>query len=541
MFSRWLPLVVVALVGTETTAALAQKSGAPTVVVRVRSLDTVLENARTIVGLVGQEELGRQFEGLVRAKIGEQGLEGIDTKRPIGAYVNFGKELEDTGGVLMVPIASEKAFLDLLDNLNFKPTQDANGIYTIRTGAPVDISFRFANQYAYFTSINLETLAPGKLQAPAKIFSGKQDSAISATVRLDQLPEAAKLLMHASLEAELNKIRDKKEPSDTKALKAFRAEALKEIAKLFSTVLEDGAEVTAEIDLNRDTKEFTARWSLTAQPGTKLTKVVADLGKSTSLFAGLKGSDSTVAGLVHLALPPAVRQSFEELIDESTAKALDNLRDEKKKKQAEALIQSLVPSLKAGELDAGFEMTGPGADKHYTVVAGIKLKEGDKLAKTLRDLLSQTLDDLPPQARDLIKLDADSVDSIKIHRIDVGQFFDPKTSAVFGSSPVHLALRDDALFISVGENGLAAIKKALVSKAGATHAAFSFEVAVARLLPLMTKLSEPPEAAQRLFAGDDGRIRVTIEAGASLSAKISANMSVLQFLGGYAGKKLKLN
>ena len=46
----------------------------------------------------------------------DKGLQGIDLKRPVGAYVRFGKELEDLSGAILIPVADQPAFLDLLDN-----------------------------------------------------------------------------------------------------------------------------------------------------------------------------------------------------------------------------------------------------------------------------------------------------------------------------------------------------------------------------------------------------------------------------------------
>ena len=537
---RCLTILAVAFAALSPTPSFAQSEKTPTVVVRVRSLETVLDNARTVVGLVGQEELGRQFEGIVRAKIGEQGLEGIDLKRPIGAYLFFGKELEDVGAVVMVPIASEKAFLSLLENISFKPTEK-DGIYTVKTGFPVDVSFRFANKYAYFTAINTESIATNRLQDPAKVLASKSDSDISAAIRIDQLPEAAKLLMLASVEDELNKIRDKKEAGETPAQQAFRLEALKQISKLFATVLEDGEQINYEASLRRQQGEAHASYSLTAKSGSKLAKMIADLGSTKSLFAGFNSSDAVLSGLVHVMLPPEIRKSFEAVVEETKEMALAGLNDPAKKKQAESLLEALLPSLKAGELDAGFALTGPNANKKYTVVAGVKIKEGDKLAKIVRDLLDQTTKDLPPQVRDLIKLDADSVGNVKIHRFDVGPAFDPKAAEVFGQSPVHVAIRNDAAFVSVGEEGLAAIKKAVASQAAGAAPPLAFEVAVARLAPLMGKALNSSDAGSNAFANDDGRITVRLEGGAALTAQVTAKLSVLQFFGGIAGKKLKIN
>src|SRR6266540_2348012 len=58
----------------------------PTVIVRVQSLDGLIADARYLATLAGQGELATQAEGVLKTYIGEKGIEGIDTKRPMGVY-----------------------------------------------------------------------------------------------------------------------------------------------------------------------------------------------------------------------------------------------------------------------------------------------------------------------------------------------------------------------------------------------------------------------------------------------------------------------
>src|SRR6266850_786593 len=84
-------------------AAPALHAGeAPAVVVRVKSLDVLVQNVNLVVRLVGQEEYAKQIEGLIKSKIGKKGLEGIDPTRPFGAYVRFGKNLDDVSGAILI-------------------------------------------------------------------------------------------------------------------------------------------------------------------------------------------------------------------------------------------------------------------------------------------------------------------------------------------------------------------------------------------------------------------------------------------------------
>src|ERR1035438_3331765 len=101
---------------------------APTIVVRVQSLNALLQNLNLVVKLVGQEDAATQIEGLIKGKIGKKGLEGIDPARPFGAYIRFGKEIDDIKGAILVPIADHDTFLNLLAAQNVEVTKDKDNI-----------------------------------------------------------------------------------------------------------------------------------------------------------------------------------------------------------------------------------------------------------------------------------------------------------------------------------------------------------------------------------------------------------------------------
>ena len=132
MRSRWFSAIALLwLLGVPAAVQAGDAKKTPMVVVRVRSVDAVVDNVKLVVALAGRENVAQQIEGLIKAKIGPNGLEGIDSKRPFGGYARIGSDFNDVVGVAMIPIADEKAFLSLLENLNFKPARDKKGVYTV--------------------------------------------------------------------------------------------------------------------------------------------------------------------------------------------------------------------------------------------------------------------------------------------------------------------------------------------------------------------------------------------------------------------------
>jgi hypothetical protein len=513
----------------QTASAQETKNPPPTVVVRVRSVDTVIENVKLVVSLAGRENIAQQIEGLIKTKVGPKGLEGIDPKRPFGAYARFSEELQ-VAGVVMLPIADENAFLGLLENLNYKATKDKKGLYSVKTGTGVEVYFRFAHKYAYATALNLEALDPANLIEPGKIFPEQQATAFSATIRLDQIPRPAKLIAAFTVEQELTKVRDKKEPGETEKQKEFRVQVLNEISRQFKAILDEGGEFNANLDINKKSGELLADVNFAAKSGSGLAKEIGNLAKTPSLFGGLKGPDSAAHGLVHYLLPERVHEAFEAVVDEVKTKGLAGINDESKRKQAEGLLKVLLPTLKAGELDAAFNFNRAGPDKLFNLVAAVKLRNGDELGKTIRDLAAELLKDIPAAEAAKVKLDADSANGVKIHRVDVQDKMDDKAKAVFGANPLYLAIRQDAFFLAVGEDGLDAIKKAIGTRAAESSPAFLLNASVARLAPLLARTEQQKEMVRTVFSkGDEGRIHVTLEGGSALRFRLTTQLSVLQF------------
>jgi len=269
---------------------------------------------------------------------------------------------------------------------------------------------------------------------------------------------------------------------------------------------------------------------LTGREDTKLAGNIADLGKATSVFGGALGSDAAMSFLMHWALPDALRDSLSPVVDEAVKKALENEKDDTRRSQAEKFFKALDPTLKAGDVDVAFSLRGPSADKHYTLMAGVKLKDGAGVEKAVRDLVKS----LPERDQEKVKFDAETADGVKIHRVDAHKSFDAKARQTLGDHPLYVAFKDDALVVGGGPDGLAALKEALTAapKAGPQ---FQFTMALARAAELMAQDKQntaAPAAARKVFGGGgkgDDTISLVVEGGKELKVRFSAKALVVKF------------
>jgi hypothetical protein len=510
----------------------------PTVVIRVKSLDTVLQNFKVLASLLGREQAADDIQALIKAKVGAKGLQGVDLSRPFGAYVRFGKELEDLNGAVLIPVADQPAFLAGLENIGLSPAKGKDGIYTLQTKLNIDLYLRFAKNYAFVSGINTENLSEKNLLDPAKVLAGPADSVISATVRLDQVPDPAKLLVMAQLEQNLQNEQDKAIQGETPAQKEFRKVTLRHLAKVVSDVLKEGQRVRLDIALDKDKKDLAVRFSLSANGGTDLARTIESAGRNKSAFAGLMTHNAALRGSVGTAFPPAMHKAFANAIEEAADKAIAGLGTESKRKQAQSLINAVMPTVKAGQLDAFFGMTGP-VDKHYTLLAAVKVANGDELGAVVHELIVGELKNLSAEQKQKIQLDVASVGTVKIHKFELPP--DAKTGKVIEDLPgdpnLYVAFRKDAVLLAIGQNSLATLKEAIaVDQPGPVPVAL-FDFDVARIAPSLAQTPEQRALAAKLFpSGKEGKIRVAVEGGETLTLRLNIGLDVLEFFAKMKGK-----
>lgn len=504
----------------------------PSVVVRVKSLDALLQNLNLVVKLIGQEDAARQIEAAIKSKVGKKGIEGIDPARPIGAYVRFGKEIDDLNGAILIPIADEKTFLTLLDNFDLAYKKDKDGIYTHKTTKNVDVYFRFAHKYLYVTSVNTESIQDKNLPDPAKALAVSGDATISILARVDQIPDAAKLIALFNLEESIQAAKKEGPPNETATQKAFRAALLDDVHKMTKSVINQAADVRFDLDVSDKTKELAVNVSITGKPGSDLAKSIQSLGSFKSPLAGMVKKDVAFHGSFHFALPATLHKAFESVLDEAAAKSLEGIQNPMKKKQADTLFKALMPSAKAGEYQIVAAILGPQAER-YTFVGALKLKDGTKLGTSVHELLTDALKQIPEAERGKIQLDFDKVGAIKIHRFEVPKnpLLDPLVEEVAGDKYLHLAFRADAVFLALGKESLTTLKAVLAKTDSVASPPLLFDVDITRMAKWLARTPKQKEQAEKLLTdGESSRVRLCIEGGTSLRAALQIRFSALEFL-----------
>ena len=213
-----------------------------------------------------------------------------------------------------------------------------------------------------------------------------------------------------------------------------------------------------------------------------------------------------------MKLPDPLVKALGDVVDEARSMALGSIQDARKKQQAEALFSAVSPTLKGGDFDGALVLTSK--DKQLTLLTAFKVQKGDELGKTVRELAGAVLKDLPPEWREKLKLDVATVGPTRIHKLEI-----PVTDqggkmaeAMFGELSLYVAFTNDAMYLSLGKDGLQAIKEAIPVKATSKSSVLFYEVDVAQMIALIHP-EQADKAKAQFPGGQKGTIRFTVEGG----------------------------
>ncbi len=524
-------LVLLAAAPALTRAADA-KSDKPALVVAVKSVDGLIADAKYVATLAGKEEEANQAEKTLQSLVGgPKGLEGVDAKKPMGLYARINEDDPQKSEVVMLlPIADKEAFVKLLkrqDKIQVEK-QAEDGSYQVNVESiPFPLYLRFAHHYAYVTGPTKAGIDKDRLLAPDEVLPEKSKSLVSVVLHVEQIPEKYKDAAVSYVAEEAAKERKKEHGEETNAQKAFRLAASEQGEKLVKSIIEDGGDLTAAIDVDREAGELSMSASFSGKPGSKLAEGIEELGNKKSFAAGLVGADSALNAVVNIALPEGLRKPLSNVIDELVEKGLAEAGQKGQREAAEALVKAVLPTLKAGELDAGFTLDGPGRKGFYAIVIGLKVRDGDEIEKAVKDALKKA----PEKDREKVKLDVDKAGGVNIHSVVPDEKEDENSTKMLGKNPtVYFAFRDDAILLARGEGALDALKEALTSKPKVG--------AVARLEVSMSRLSAGAnsqfpgagDAAKKAFKdGKKDKVRFAVEGGKALTVKLSMDAPVVTF------------
>jgi len=519
---RWIAALTAMFLATGAVHAEAPK-GAPTVEVRLRSVNDLLDKAEYVGGLIGQEEAIKGVRGIVKQLSADgKGLEGIDTKRPFGLTATLTGDVVSSPLTIMIPIADQDRFLKLLkERLDVTPEKAAEG--TLKAAVPVinEVYLRFANDYVYIGR-SVKDLDAKTLPTP-KAFFAKDDGAVgSVLVRFESIPAELKTFVIGQLELGIAEQRKKNGEKESAAQKAILDWVGENTTSAITSLIDNAKELQLRVFIDEKADDLSAEITLTSKTGSVLSKNIAGLAGRTSLPAAIIGSgkDSVARLAAKAGLPDGVKKDLGKVVDAAITEIVKDLPDEQKP-IIERVLKTLAPTLKAGELDVAVALNGPNNKGHHTLIGAVGVKGGKDIEKLVKDFAK----DFGPLLGDAVKFefDVETVGSFKLHSILIRDL-PPEVEKLFGNSKVWLATSEDHIAFSVEPDGTAL--KAGLKATPVAASVLTVDVAFAKLVPLVGQNLKPDEVKAMLKdafgdgspAGKD-TLSITVTGGDQLTVK----------------------
>lgn len=437
----------------------------PTAVGQVASVQRVLDEIVAFVKSV-EPNAAEQMEQGVKDALGEKGWAGLDTKKSVGLYAYLKPKLENSYLVFAVPVTKDKDALDLLERLGVgvEEEEKAKGVYRLRKRGlfPEEspTRMRFHDGHAYIgINVDVDEMEAAKLLPVKNLIDENEKAPAAVTLFLDRTPKEVKEMMDgwwasgkaAAEQLENNPPREmpKSWPGLAKACVAW-ADA--NTAALFKDADTFGVRVMAE----PKTADFKFEFTVTPKKDSQLAKDVKAVKATQGRFQQLVTKDA-VGGL-WLSLGESMPKSVREKAGPFAADLLDMLGKASPDEVKAVLTEfgkMASTSIADGKADAGLAVFGPDKNEAYTAVMAVG---GDTVAleKAFRGMVKE----LPKEVQELVKLDAEKAGELGVHTFTIpdGQEW---TEKMFGKkATVRLAFGKDAVYLALGPDGLAEIKRA---------------------------------------------------------------------------------
>ena len=534
---RYRLLAALAVTALASNFASAQPNNAgPTVEVRLRSVNDLVDRFEYIAGLAGKEDAAKQVRELIKMLSADgKGIEGIDPKKPIGMYATIAKEIETSPFVILIPIADEAQFLKALKTrLDITPEKSDDGTLIVPVPVLNEVHLRFTNDYLY-VSQKAKHLDAKSLITP-KAYFAKDDGAVAAViVHIDRIPADMRTFVLGQFELGINEQRKKDADTETAAQKKLKNMLFDSILGGAKGLADDGKELSVKLFADTKSDDLTAEVTLSAKSGSATAKNFAGLGGKTSVPAGIVGMsvNPAVRGNVNIAITEGMKKEYAAAIDALLADALKNAPEDQKE-VLKQLVAVVSPTLKAGELDAAGGLIGPDSKGRYQLIGAVAVKEG----KGIEKFVKKVVEDYGQFIEGFVtfKFDVEKVGDFNLHRIDLKEV-DEKFEKLFGTKTIWLATSDKHVAFSIEPDG-DTLRKGLKAKA-VSVSLMSADVSAAKLLPLMQPELKPDELKALLKdAFGDGAIgkkdmlSMSVEGGDKLTAKFKVKGKAIRLFAG---------
>jgi hypothetical protein len=228
--------------------------------------------------------------------------------------------------------------------------------------------------------------------------------------------------------------------------------------------INEGADLTIELDLDEPRGELALEVSISGRPGTNMEKALGAFGKRLSLFGAI--SPAPLASIaMNMPSPKEFQAVMAKSIDDAREQAIAAAGQPKQQELAAKVIDVMKPLFTGDDFDMRADLVGPlktlAGEDRYVLLVAMKAPNGKDISSFFRD----TLANLPREEGVELHFDlAKSDDGTPVHKI-VLPVPNDLDGRLFGPFAIFVAFRDDSLLFAYGDQGQAVLLDALAASA----------------------------------------------------------------------------
>jgi hypothetical protein len=547
---RTLPIVFIGVLGLLGPASAVMGQ---TIVVTAKSIKDLAGDLEYLVKTVapeGDPNAENLLGALKQFQAGDL-VKGLDQSRGFGLAVTLPPDFpagDPPSIVAAVPVTDLGALLDSVGGLGIA-VDDKPGVegFSHKVTAPDGNTSLFVLQSKGYALFSLVPAGADKLKAidPASWApKGQPGATLAARVRIAELPQAIKEQFLGQFKASMEQQEGRK-PGEPDAQYQGRIAAQKAGESTITALVRDGDSIAMAFDLDRKTSEMSLELTIAGRPGTEMARALGAFQGRRSRFQDL-GTGGPLAVWASLPVAKVIREGVVRGLDSAQKGELPaGVTTPEQRKLFGRFLELVKSNLEAEELDAGLAFrrgaAGDGTSGHYTMLVGMKVRDGKSFDRLFRDSIAQ----VKPEEKGIqVTLDAaKAADGTAIHRL-TGPFDknDPKVTRILGKPTLAFAFRDDAIVGAFGEDSTAAVRKVVegLSTPPASGPGSAGPIAlIARLagLDAFGESDEQREAFRRAsaetFRGEAAkkdRFSITLKGeGAAIRLRLAVDVPALKF------------
>lgn len=552
----WSTLLVALLLGAwNLPLAQADSPGdpKPLAVVAFAELDELLGDIQYVGELADKPQLGKGLRAILSLVTRGKGLVGLDKTRPWGAVLRI--DGEKPTGCALLPITDLEQLHQTLKPFIEEVTELDDGVYKVvgkERKKPLFVKEKDGGWL--LASDNLQALAHAPAD-PGELFA-ELTEAYDVAVRLyvGNVPDEHREKFIAKVKQEAQEKLQRKDGEDEQEF-TVRKILTEKLLRAVVCAAKELDQVTLGWSLDREAHNASLEVSATALDGSRAAEHLAKLGQAKTAFGGFHLPGATLTGVCVAECPVGSRdrEDLGTVIDAFRTKAFKDIdAKEESKEKAEAgkqlvggLLDVIEETIASGRLDGGAAvMLKP---KGVTLVTGRYIANGQKLEKTLKQLVEAVRKEHPDFVEKVLKTDVAEHNGVRFHTVSLPIPEDAKdreklVQAVGDPLVIVVGIGPQSFYLSAGKHAVPGLRKAIRrSEDGSpeTVPPLQFSVAlgdVARFVAAVGK--EEQQAAARKAAGvlekADGQDHVNvsilpIERGVKL--RLEAEEGVLKLIG----------